>query len=57
MFELGTKALQYPDLVDMAKHRMQLMADTTGETVHLAKREQVNTKEDKELRKRLLKSR
>ena len=36
VFELGTKALQYPDLVDLAKHHMQMMADMTGETVHLA---------------------
>ncbi len=35
MFELGTKALQFPDLVEIAKNHMQLMADTTGETVHL----------------------
>ena len=35
MFELGTKALQYPDLVELAKNHMQLLADTTGETVHL----------------------
>ncbi len=35
VFELGTKALQYPDLVDLAKNHMQLLADTTGETVHL----------------------
>lgn len=35
VFELGTKALQYPELVDLAKHHMQLLADKTGETVHL----------------------
>ncbi len=35
VFELGTKALQYPDLVDLAKHHMQMLADVTGETVHL----------------------
>jgi IclR family KDG regulon transcriptional repressor len=35
MFELGTKALQYPELVDLAKHPMQMLADRTGETVHL----------------------
>lgn len=34
-FELGAKALQYPDLVDLAKHHMQMLADQTGETVHL----------------------
>ncbi|ALV07029.1 DNA-binding transcriptional regulator KdgR [Roseateles depolymerans] len=34
-FELGAKALQYPDLVDLAKHHMQMLADATGETVHL----------------------
>lgn len=35
VFELGTKALQYPELVDLAKHHMQNLADRTGETVHL----------------------
>lgn len=35
VFELGTKALQYPDLVELAKHHMQIMADKTGEAVHL----------------------
>ena len=35
MFELGTKALQYHDLLELAKTRMQLLADDTGETVHL----------------------
>jgi IclR family KDG regulon transcriptional repressor len=35
VYELGTKALQYPELVDLAKHPMQLLADKTGETVHL----------------------
>lgn len=35
MFELGTKALQYPDLVELAKPHMQHLADETGETVHL----------------------
>ena len=34
-FELGAKALQYPELVDLAKHHMQMLADKTGETVHL----------------------
>ncbi len=34
-FELGAKALQYPDLVELAKHHMQMLADATGETVHL----------------------
>ncbi|MBY0235340.1 MAG: DNA-binding transcriptional regulator KdgR, partial [Burkholderiaceae bacterium] len=34
-FELGAKALQYPDLVDLSKHHMQMLADATGETVHL----------------------
>ncbi|WP_067061855.1 DNA-binding transcriptional regulator KdgR [Roseateles chitosanitabidus] len=34
-FELGAKAMQYPDLIDLSKHHMQLLADTTGETVHL----------------------
>ena len=35
VFELGAKSLQYPDLVDLSKHHMQLVADATGETVHL----------------------
>jgi IclR family transcriptional regulator, KDG regulon repressor len=35
MFELGTKALQYPDLVELAKVHMQRLSDATGETVHL----------------------
>lgn len=35
VFELGTKALQFPDLIDLAKHHMQMLADQTGETVHL----------------------
>ncbi len=35
MFELGTKALKYPELVELAKHPMQMLADRTGETVHL----------------------
>ena len=35
VFELGTKALQYPDLVDLAKLHMQTLSDATGETIHL----------------------
>ena len=35
VFELGTKALQYPDLIDIAKPHMQQLSDATGETVHL----------------------
>lgn len=35
MFELGTKALQYPDLVELAKQHMQDLSDQTSETVHL----------------------
>jgi IclR family transcriptional regulator, KDG regulon repressor len=35
LFELGTKALQYPNLVDLARHRMEMLAEATGETVHL----------------------
>jgi len=35
MFELGAKALQYPDLVEIAKPHMQRLSDATGETVHL----------------------
>jgi IclR family transcriptional regulator, KDG regulon repressor len=36
MFELGAKALQYPDLVELAKPHLQHLSDVTGETVHLA---------------------
>ena len=36
VYELGTKALQFPELVDLAKNHMQSLADKTGETVHLA---------------------
>jgi IclR family KDG regulon transcriptional repressor len=35
MFGLGTKALQYPELVGLANPQMQMLADRTGETVHL----------------------
>lgn len=35
MYEIGAKALQYPDLIDIAKHHMQILADLTGETVHM----------------------
>lgn len=35
MFELGAKALPSPELVDLSKHHMQMLADATGETVHL----------------------
>jgi len=35
MFELGARSLAHPDLVELAKHPMQLLADLTGETVHL----------------------
>ena len=35
MFELGAKALQCPDLIDIAKPHMQQLSDATGETVHL----------------------
>ncbi|WP_119157376.1 DNA-binding transcriptional regulator KdgR [Caldimonas tepidiphila] len=35
VFELGTKALQYPDLVELAKLPMQMLSDRTGETIHL----------------------
>ncbi len=35
LYELGTKALQYPELVDLAKYPMQMISDQTGETVHL----------------------
>ncbi len=36
VFELGTKALQFPNLIDLSKQHMQMLADMTGETVHLA---------------------
>jgi len=35
VFELGAKALQYPDLVEIAKPHMQSLSEATGETVHL----------------------
>lgn len=35
VFELGAKALQYPDLVEICKPHMQRLSDATGETVHL----------------------
>ena len=35
VYELGTKALQQPEVVDLAKHHMQILADKTGETIHL----------------------
>lgn len=35
IFELGAKALQYPDLVEIAKPHMHRLSDATGETVHL----------------------
>jgi IclR family transcriptional regulator, KDG regulon repressor len=35
MFELGAKALKYPDLIELAKPHMQRLSDATGETVHL----------------------
>jgi IclR family KDG regulon transcriptional repressor len=35
VFELGTKGLPNPDLVEVAKEHMRLLADRTGETVHL----------------------
>lgn len=35
IFELGAKALQYPDLVEICKPHMQRLSDATGETVHL----------------------
>lgn len=35
VFELGAKALSYPDLVELAKPHMQRLSDATGETVHL----------------------
>ena len=35
VFEIGAKALQYPDLIEIAKPHMQRLSDATGETVHL----------------------
>ena len=35
MFELGAKALRYPDLIELAKPHMQRLSEATGETVHL----------------------
>ena len=35
MFELGTKALQYPDLIELAKRQMEVLSDKTSETIHL----------------------
>ena len=35
LYELGSKALLNPDLINLAKHHMQMLADQTGETVHL----------------------
>ena len=35
VFEIGAKALQFPDLVELAKPHMQRLSDATGETVHL----------------------
>ena len=35
VFELGAKALQYPDLVEICKPHMQRLSEATGETVHM----------------------
>ena len=35
VFELGAKALQYPDLIEICKPHMQSLSEATGETVHL----------------------
>jgi IclR family transcriptional regulator, KDG regulon repressor len=35
MFELGAKAMQYPNLIELAKPHMQQLSEATGETVHL----------------------
>jgi IclR family KDG regulon transcriptional repressor len=35
VFELGAKALQYPDPVEICKPHMQRLSESTGETVHL----------------------
>ena len=34
-FELGARALQYPDLIELAKPHMEMLSEKTGETVHL----------------------
>lgn len=35
LYELGTRSLRNPDLVELAKPHMQRLSDATGETVHL----------------------
>lgn len=35
MFELGAKALQYPDLIELAKRQMDVLSAKTLETIHL----------------------
>ena len=35
VFELGSKALQHLDLIDLAKRRMEVLSDKTSETIHL----------------------
>ncbi|MEK8027674.1 DNA-binding transcriptional regulator KdgR [Pseudaquabacterium rugosum] len=36
LFELGTRAMQYPDLVELCKPHMERLSELTGETIHLA---------------------
>lgn len=35
VFELGTKAMQYPELIDVAKRYMEQLSESTSETIHL----------------------
>lgn len=35
VFELGTKVMHYPDLVEVAKAQMAVLSEHTGETIHL----------------------
>jgi IclR family KDG regulon transcriptional repressor len=35
LFELGAKALQHLDLIELAKPQMQMLSDKTSETIHL----------------------
>lgn len=35
LFELGCKAMQYPDLIELCKPHMQTISERIGETIHL----------------------
>ncbi|SIR06660.1 transcriptional regulator, IclR family [Sphaerotilus natans] len=35
LFEIGSKTLRYPDLIEICKPHMHLLSERTGETVHL----------------------